>query len=145
MNLFRNCIFCSHVSKNVFNVYFAVVVLNSLQVWSLEQPEWTCKIDEGSAGLISARWSPDGRHILTTAEFHLRITVWSLVTKSVSYIKYPKEAKQGMVCILWSICWTNPVITHTSNVVMLHKLVNLSTKLNDIIPGNDDIEGQLEK
>ncbi|XP_072043725.1 WD repeat-containing protein WRAP73-like [Amphiura filiformis] len=67
-----------------------------VQVWSLEQPEWTCKIDEGSAGLISARWSPDGRHILTTAEFHLRITVWSLVTKSVSYIKYPKEAKQAM-------------------------------------------------
>ncbi|XP_022100629.1 WD repeat-containing protein WRAP73-like isoform X1 [Acanthaster planci] len=67
-----------------------------IQVWSLEQPEWTCKIDEGSAGLIAVRWSPDGRHILTTAEFHLRITVWSLVTKSVSYIKYPKEAKQPM-------------------------------------------------
>ncbi|XP_071487099.1 WD repeat-containing protein WRAP73-like [Diadema antillarum] len=67
-----------------------------VQVWSLEQPEWTCKIDEGSAGLVSVRWSADGRHILTTAEFNLRITVWSLVNRSVSYIKYPKEAKQGM-------------------------------------------------
>lgn len=67
-----------------------------VQVWSLEQPEWTCKIDEGSAGLKGVRWSPDGRHILTTADFHLRITVWSLVTKSVSYIKYPKDCKQGI-------------------------------------------------
>ncbi|XP_077998010.1 WD repeat-containing protein WRAP73-like [Glandiceps talaboti] len=67
-----------------------------VQVWSLEQPEWTCKIDEGSAGLIAVRWSPDGRHILTTADFNLRITVWSLVNKSVSYIKYPKDAKPAM-------------------------------------------------
>lgn len=67
-----------------------------IQVWSLEQPEWTCKIDEGSAGLIDVCWSPDSRHILTTADFHLRITVWSLVNKTVSYIKYPKQCPQGL-------------------------------------------------
>nr|XP_008998548.1 WD repeat-containing protein WRAP73 isoform X1 [Callithrix jacchus] len=66
-----------------------------VQVWSLEQPEWHCKIDEGSAGLVASCWSPDGRHILNTTEFHLRITVWSLCTKSVSYIKYPKACLQG--------------------------------------------------
>ncbi|KAB1268169.1 WD repeat-containing protein WRAP73 [Camelus dromedarius] len=66
-----------------------------VQVWSLEQPEWHCKIDEGSAGLVASCWSPDGRHILNTTEFHLRITVWSLCTKSVSYIKYPKACQQG--------------------------------------------------
>ncbi|XP_048206063.1 WD repeat-containing protein WRAP73 isoform X2 [Perognathus longimembris pacificus] len=65
-------------------------------VWSLEQPEWHCKIDEGSAGLVASCWSPDGRHILNTTEFHLRITVWSLCTKSVSYIKYPKACPQGV-------------------------------------------------
>ncbi|KXJ16324.1 WD repeat-containing protein WRAP73 [Exaiptasia diaphana] len=67
-----------------------------IQVWSLEKPDWTCKIDEGSAGLAGARWSPDGRHILTTADFQLRITIWSLVSKSVSYIKYPKHASEGL-------------------------------------------------
>ncbi|KAL6061480.1 hypothetical protein STEG23_034800 [Scotinomys teguina] len=41
-----------------------------VQVWSLEQPEWHCKIDEGSAGLVASCWSPDGRHILNTTEFH---------------------------------------------------------------------------
>ncbi|NWQ83772.1 WRP73 protein, partial [Columbina picui] len=62
----------------------------------LEQPDWHCKIDEGSAGLVASCWSPDGRHILNTTEFHLRITVWSLCTKSVSYIKYPKACQQGI-------------------------------------------------
>ncbi|XP_026966238.1 WD repeat-containing protein WRAP73 isoform X10 [Sagmatias obliquidens] len=66
-----------------------------VQVWSVEQPEWHCKIDEGSAGLAASCWSPDGRHVLNTTEFHLRITVWSLCTKSVSYIKYPKACQQG--------------------------------------------------
>ncbi|XP_025768278.1 WD repeat-containing protein WRAP73 [Puma concolor] len=41
-----------------------------VQVWSLEQPEWHCRIDEGSAGLVASCWSPDGRHILNTTEFH---------------------------------------------------------------------------
>nr|XP_033777656.1 WD repeat-containing protein WRAP73 isoform X1 [Geotrypetes seraphini] len=68
-----------------------------IQVWSLEQPDWHCKIDEGSAGLVASFWSPDGRHILNTTEFHLRITVWSLCTKSVSYIKYPKACQQAGV------------------------------------------------
>ncbi|XP_053705801.1 WD repeat-containing protein WRAP73 isoform X1 [Synchiropus splendidus] len=67
-----------------------------VQVWSLEQPDWHCKIDEGSIGLVASRWSPDGRHILNTTEFHLRITVWSLCTKAVSYIKYPKACHKGM-------------------------------------------------
>ncbi|XP_040049318.1 WD repeat-containing protein WRAP73 [Gasterosteus aculeatus] len=66
-----------------------------VQVWSMEQPDWHCKIDEGSIGLVSSRWSPDGRHILNTTEFHLRVTVWSLCTKAVSYIKYPKVCQKG--------------------------------------------------
>ena len=64
-----------------------------VQVWSLEHSEWSCKIDEGLCGLVSAVWTPDSRHILTTCAFHLRITVWSLVTKSVSYLKWPKLEK----------------------------------------------------
>ena len=66
------------------------------QVWSIEQPDWTCKIDEGSAGLIHAQWSPDGRHVLTTADFNLRITVWSLVNKSISYIRFVKNSKDSL-------------------------------------------------
>ena len=60
-----------------------------LKVWSIEQPEWTCKIDEGSAGLIKARWAPDGRHILTTAEFHVRF--------NMGHTKWPHAMACGSV------------------------------------------------
>ena len=66
-----------------------------VQIWSVEDPEWTCKIDEGSAGLDGVRWSPDGRHVLTWAAFQLRITIWSLVSQQTCYIKAPKFAVNG--------------------------------------------------
>lgn len=66
------------------------------QVWSIEQSQWTCKIDEGSAGLVACCWTPDSRHILTTSDFQLRMTLWSLVNKTISYIKYPKLVQGGL-------------------------------------------------
>lgn len=66
-----------------------------IQIWSLSQPTWCCKIDEGTAGIIGFSWSPDARHVLTIAEFHVRITVWSLVNKAVSYIRYPKSIESS--------------------------------------------------
>ena len=66
-----------------------------VQLFSLEQADWEAKIDEGSAGLTHVRWSPDGRHVLTTADFQLRITVWSLVSQQVNYLKFPKFAGAG--------------------------------------------------
>ena len=63
---------------------------NIVQVWSLEYPDWQCKINEGSAGLFKCDWCPDSRHILTTLDFFIRITLWSIEDDSVSYMKYPK-------------------------------------------------------
>ncbi|KAF6989705.1 hypothetical protein CFC21_007007 [Triticum aestivum] len=67
-----------------------------VQAWSLSQPDWTCKIDEGSAGIAYARWSPDSRHILTTSEFQLRLTVWSLVNTACVHVQWPKHAARGV-------------------------------------------------
>ncbi|KAI4384707.1 hypothetical protein MLD38_002825 [Melastoma candidum] len=67
-----------------------------IQAWSLTQPEWTCKIDEGPAGIAYARWSPDSRHILTTSEFQLRLTVWSLVNTACVHVQWPKHAAKGI-------------------------------------------------
>eukprot|EP00039_Didymoeca_costata_P001462 m.52728 g.52728 ORF g.52728 m.52728 type:complete len:447 (+) comp10813_c0_seq2:160-1500(+) len=74
------------------SMYFLCGLYNRgiVQVWSLEDAEWSCKIDEGSAGLTHARWSPDGRHILTTADFQLRITIWSLISQQINYLLFPK-------------------------------------------------------
>ena len=62
----------------------------SLQVWSIRNEDWTCTIDGGIAGLIYCSFTPDSRHIITIAEFSLRLTIWSLTSKTVCHIKYPK-------------------------------------------------------
>ncbi|CAL1390898.1 unnamed protein product [Linum trigynum] len=67
-----------------------------IQAWSLTQPEWTCKIDEGPAGIAYARWSPDSRHILTTSEFQLRLTVWSLLNTACVHVQWPKHGSRGV-------------------------------------------------
>ena len=45
---------------------------------------------------MASYWAPDSRHVLTMSDFQLRITLWSLVSKSVAYIKYPKLAQGGL-------------------------------------------------
>lgn len=65
-------------------------------VKSLEDTEWNCKIDEGIAGLMYARWVPDSRQVITISDFQLRLTIWSLVDESVSYIKNPKHHDKGL-------------------------------------------------
>ncbi|GJM91471.1 hypothetical protein PR202_ga07846 [Eleusine coracana subsp. coracana] len=73
-----------------------------VQAWSLSQPDWTCKIDEGQAGIAYARWSPDSRHILTTSEFQLRLTVWSLVNTACVHVQWPKHASRDLAGVEWS-------------------------------------------
>ncbi len=42
-----------------------------VQVWSVHDPDWYCKIDESVAGIANTMWSPDSRHILTVSEFQV--------------------------------------------------------------------------
>ncbi|KAH8875686.1 WD repeat-containing protein WRAP73 [Schistosoma japonicum] len=93
---------CVDVVNNILwsgDSLFLLCVLKSrsiAQIFSLENPDWTCKVDEGSAGLLNAIWSPDSRHFLTTTDFHLRITVWSISEVSVSYLKFPKACANNL-------------------------------------------------
>jgi len=52
-------------------------------VRSVSDANWNCKIDEGMAGLMSCRWAPSARHILTVSDFKVRLTVWSLSDKTI--------------------------------------------------------------
>ena len=68
----------------------------TVQVFCVSDPDWTCSIAEGPAGVTAARWTPDGRHILLTADFNLRLSVWSLVDQSCQYLRGPKHAAAGL-------------------------------------------------
>eukprot|EP00955_Chlamydomonas_euryale_P084753 364003-Chlamydomonas_euryale.AAC.1 len=56
------------------------------QVWSVNQPEWACKIDEGPAGIAAAAWSPDGHCVLSHAQHGVRTAVWSLAERRCHYL-----------------------------------------------------------
>eukprot|EP00052_Salpingoeca_macrocollata_P032885 m.6740 g.6740 ORF g.6740 m.6740 type:complete len:436 (+) comp4375_c0_seq1:162-1469(+) len=86
-----------HVEWSCDSVYVlcAMYKRGTVQVWSMEEPTWTCKIDEGAAGLEYARWAPDGRHVLTTSNFQLRTTIWSLISQRSFFIKNPKFPAAG--------------------------------------------------
>lgn len=88
-----------------------------VQVWSVDDHTWTCKIDEGPAGVAHARWAPSGRrdgfssvrkpgrpaveshparrHVITVADFKLRLSVWSLVDRSCVQYPSPKVTEAG--------------------------------------------------
>ena len=67
-----------------------------VQVWSVDAPEWHCKIDEGPLGLAWARWAPGARHVVASSDFSIRLTIWSLVDRSVFFIKCPKFPRAGI-------------------------------------------------
>ncbi|XP_046444231.1 WD repeat-containing protein WRAP73-like [Daphnia pulex] len=74
----------------------AYIKKGKLEVWSVAQPEWKCKISTGSLGLITAQFAPSSRHVLATARLHLRITIWSLSDQNVCHINLPKAANPGI-------------------------------------------------
>lgn len=67
-----------------------------IQIWSVDSSEWSCKIDEGPAGVRAVRWSPDGTCVLAVAEWGLRVTVWSLTDRKCTYLGGPKHVGRGM-------------------------------------------------
>ena len=64
---------------------------STVQVFSLADADWKCKINEGIGGLVSAKWTPDSRHIITESDFGIQLTVWSLFDGTSMLIANPKQ------------------------------------------------------
>jgi hypothetical protein len=85
-----------------------------VNVFKLRDEDWSSRIDAGAEGLVKAEWAPDGRTILCFSEWgvswrhftdlthfnqplQLRVTIWSLVTGSATYIQFPVHPDRGIV------------------------------------------------
>jgi len=68
----------------------------TLQVFSVTDPEWSCCITEGLAGIVSARWCPNGEQIILTSEFQVKLSLWSLVDQSCHQLPPPKHPEAGL-------------------------------------------------
>ena len=75
----------SHLEWSPDGIYILIGIAQRAQAFvkSVSDSEWQCKIDEGLAGLVNCLWAPTSRHVITISEFNLRLTVWSMVDKSV--------------------------------------------------------------
>jgi len=72
-----------------------------VQVWSLADATWTCRIDEGLGGIARARWGPSSRHVLVVSDFQLYLSVWKLEAApdgqpSSVRIRHPKYVRRGL-------------------------------------------------
>lgn len=72
-----------------------------VQIWSLANPKWTCRIDEGLGGIARARWGPSSRHVLVLSDFQLYLSIWTLEQigdgqASSMHIRHPKFARHGL-------------------------------------------------
>ncbi|KAH7108254.1 YVTN repeat-like/Quino protein amine dehydrogenase [Auriculariales sp. MPI-PUGE-AT-0066] len=61
-----------------------------VNVYKLQDEDWNARIEAGVEGLSKVEWAPDGRTIMCFSEWGLRVTMWSLVTGTATYIQFPK-------------------------------------------------------
>lgn len=65
---------------------------NAIQVFSLIDKDFKCRINEGVAGMINSWWSPDSRTIIVESDFGIQLSFWSLVDATSSIISLPKPS-----------------------------------------------------
>lgn len=92
------CDFVDHLewSSDSSMILIGLFKRGIVELKSIAHPEWVCRIHESLAGIAFGRWLPDNRHIMTTNEFNIKLTIWSLIDKSLKYINYPKYARKGL-------------------------------------------------
>ena len=67
-----------------------------MQVWSIRDNTWRCKVHQGPSGAVHCQWSPDGSTLVVASDFNLRLSAWNLRTRAVVHLKGPKGASQGL-------------------------------------------------
>ncbi len=63
---------------------------STIQVFSVNDLTWRCRINESIAGILNVIWSPDSRHILTESDFGIQLGIWSLLENTSYIIQSPK-------------------------------------------------------
>ena len=70
---------------------------DAVQIFSIADGEWRCRVNEGVAGIVDSCWTPDSRGIMTESDYGLQLAVWSLVDSSSQTISTPKALNNSAV------------------------------------------------
>jgi WD40 repeat protein len=69
---------------------------NAIQVFSLADKEWKCRINESVAGMVYVTWSPDSRSVVSLSDFGIQLSIWSLTDGTCSIINNPKSISTNL-------------------------------------------------
>lgn len=69
----------------------AYLARGAIQCFSLPDPDWKCRINEGVSGFINVFWMPNSRSIITVSDFGIQLTLWSLLDSTTHIISSPKH------------------------------------------------------
>ena len=83
-------------SKNSKLILVGLYKRARCEIRNTENPKWYCSIDEGVKGMKYSLFSPDSLHIISICEHNIKLSIRSLVDKSLYYINFPKFAKKGL-------------------------------------------------
>ena len=83
-------------SKNSELILVGLYKRARCEIRSIENPKWYCSIDEGVKGMKYSLFSPDSLHILSICDHNIKLSIRSLVDKSLLYINFPKYARKGL-------------------------------------------------
>lgn len=84
-------------ASNSVTVLCALLGEGIVQAFSVRDTAWKCCITESSiVGLVNARWTPLGDHIITTSDFQIRINIWSTISSRCVQFFWPKHISQGL-------------------------------------------------
>ena len=83
-------------SKNSKLILVGLYKRARCEIRYIDNPKWYCSIDEGIQGMKYSLFSPDSLHILSICDHNIKLSIRSLVDKSLLYINYPKFSKKGL-------------------------------------------------
>ena len=98
---YQNFSFCDFIediqwSKNSELILVGLYKRARCEIRNIENSKWYCSIDEGVKGMKYSLFSPDSLHILSICDHNIKLSIRSLVDKSLLYINFPKFAKKGL-------------------------------------------------
>ena len=64
-------------------------------LFSVEDSEWRGRLEAGLAGVVGVSWAGDSRHLLTIGDLGVLLTIWSLQTSSVQYVRQAANIPRG--------------------------------------------------
>ena len=98
LQTFSFCDFIEDIqwSKNSKLILVGLYKRSRCEIRNIENPKWYCSIDEGIQGMKYSLFSPDSLHILSICDHNIKLSIRSLVDKSLLYINFPKFSKKGL-------------------------------------------------